>query len=64
MAVLAKETGPCNSASGFVVLQQVATKSIQNNQSLNFSADPSHKIWELVHTWCMSAVHPSFTQQE
>ncbi len=37
--------GPCNSASGFV-LYQYAIKSIQNNQNLKFSADPSHKIWE------------------
>ena len=30
----------------FLVCYQFATKSVQNNQNLKFSADPSHKIWE------------------
>ncbi len=34
--------GPCNSASAFLVFYQFATKSIQNNQNLKFSADPPH----------------------
>ena len=35
-----------NSASGFHVFYHFDTKSVENNQSLKFSADPPHKIWE------------------
>ncbi len=38
--------GPWNSASGFLVLYKVATKSVQTIQNLKFLADPPHKIWE------------------
>ena len=37
-------TGPCNSASGFLVFYHFATKSLQNNKNLQFSADPPHKM--------------------
>ena len=33
-----------NSASAFLVFEQFATRSIQNNQNSKFMADPPHKI--------------------
>ena len=41
-----KLVNPCNPASGVLAFYHFTTKSIQNNKSLTFSADPLHKIWE------------------
>ncbi len=35
-----------NSISGFLVFYEFVTKPIKYNQTLKFSADPPHKMWE------------------
>ena len=46
LILLPKQTSPCNSCSGFLVFYDFATRSIENNKNVRFSANPPHKMWE------------------